>query len=403
VRDPVESSGAILVQRMSRWRRIVLGWDPLEWSVVDRSLLVCALMLPFSVGYWILDELVVRNHALAPYYDFAFLAGFQRVLLGYVIGWAALIAAGVWLRKRPWPAAETVHVWLAIQLYSWGNAIGAVCAGPVTTPHVIVLVGGVAVGFFLFEPAVVIAGMTAATSIIFAGFVANALGWMPYAPLLASAPYVDGKASAWWIGHEALVAAASCAALVTLFAYLTTRLRDRERRLHDAARTDPLTGVANRRRFLEVFTREFERARRYGTPLACVILDLDHFKQINDRYGHIVGDRVLVAAAHAFKGSLRAPDTIARWGGEEFVVLLPQTDLTGAESLAERCRRSLEDVLVTAAGGERVSVTVSVGVAGYPAPAFDSPDALLKSADDALYRAKSAGRNRVVTIPPPVA
>jgi diguanylate cyclase (GGDEF)-like protein len=402
VHDPVESSGAILVQRVSRWRRIVLGWDPLEWSVVDRSLLVCVLMLPFSAGYWVLDELVARRHELAPYYDFAFLAVFQRVLGGYVLGWGALLVAGLWLRRRAWPAGATVHVWLTIQLYSWGNAIGAVCAGPVTTPHVIVLVGGVAVGLFLFEPAVVVAGMAAATLIIFAGFFANAMGWMTYAPLLASPPYVDGRASAWWIVHESIVAAAASLALVALFAYLTTRLRDRERRLHEAARTDPLTGVANRRRFLEVFTREFERARRYGTALACVILDLDHFKKINDQFGHIVGDRVLVAAAQAFKASLRATDTIARWGGEEFVVLLPQTDVAGAEAVAERCRQSLEEV-VLAAGGERISVTVSVGVAGYPQPAFDSPDALLKSADDALYRAKSGGRNRVVSIPPPVA
>jgi diguanylate cyclase (GGDEF)-like protein len=188
-------------------------------------------------------------------------------------------------------------------------------------------------------------------------------------------------------------------ALITLFAYLTARLRDRERRLRDLAWTDPLTGVSNRRRFLELFAVEFERAKRYGEELSCVMLDLDHFKGVNDRYGHLVGDRVLVAAADAFRSSLRAADVIARWGGEEFAVLLPHTDLAGAQAVAERCRRALEDVVVQA-GAARVGITVSVGVAGFPDARLDGPDALMRSADDALYQAKSSGRNCVVSVRP---
>jgi diguanylate cyclase (GGDEF)-like protein len=302
------------------------------------------------------------------------------------------------MRRRA-PRGERAFVWVTIQLYSIGNAVAAVCAGPVTTPHVIVLVGGVAVGFFLFEPRAVIEGMLAAFLVVAAGLVAMAAGWMRYAPMLASAPYVDGHISGWWVGVMGMVSATAGLALVTLFAYVTARLRDRERRLYDAARTDPLTGTANRRRFLEVIDAELARAKRYGTELSCVLLDLDHFKGINDRYGHIVGDRVLVAAAEAFRAGLRAQDLIARWGGEEFVLLLPQTSLEGAEAVGERCRRSLEDVTVRS-GDDRVGVTVSVGVATYPHPSLPDADALLRFADEALYRAKSCGRNRVVSIPP---
>ena len=396
--DPIVTSGVVQLER-SRWRRAFVEWDPLERSVTDRCMLVAWLMLPFSAGYWLLDEVVLLRPDIAPYYDFAFLASFQHVLAGFVLAWVALLALGPWFRKRA-PRGERALVWVTIQLYSIGNAVAAVCAGPVTTPHVIVLVGGVAVGFFLFEPRDVVSGMVAAFLVIAASIVGMLEGWMPYAPLLARAPYEGGHVSTWWIALTGVVTAAAGLALVTLFAYLTARLRDRERRLNEAARTDPLTGVANRRRFLEVFTHEFERSRRYGSSLSCVILDLDHFKSINDRYGHAVGDKVLVAAADAFRRSLRVADSIARWGGEEFVLLLPQTNQEGAEAVADRCRRSLEDVRVTTDQGA-VGVTVSLGVATYPHPHLQSPDALLRRADEALYEAKKGGRNRVVSIPPP--
>jgi diguanylate cyclase (GGDEF)-like protein len=395
--DPIVTSGIVAV-RPSRFRRFVLGWNPLERSVTDRCLLVAWLMLPFSAGYWALGEVALLRPSLAPYYDFNVLASFQHCLAVFVLAWAAILALGAWLRRLP-ARGERTLVWFTIQLYSFGNAVGAVCAGPVTTPHVIVLVGGVAVGFFLFEPRDVARGMLTAFLVIASSCVGMLAGKMHYAPLLASAPYVDGHVSAFWIAVNGTVAAAAGLALVTLFAYLTARLRDRERRLQDAARTDSLTGVSNRRRFLEVFTSEFERAKRYRSELSCVILDLDHFKGVNDRFGHIVGDRVLVAAADAFRRSLRKPDTIARWGGEEFVLLLPETSLEGAEAVAERCRHTLEEVSIPV-DGERVGITVSIGVATYPHPLFESPDALLRSADEALYRAKSSGRNRVVSIPP---
>jgi diguanylate cyclase (GGDEF)-like protein len=222
-------------------------------------------------------------------------------------------------------------------------------------------------------------------------------GVIPYAPLLARAPYVDGHVSGWWLFAMSVISVAAGLALVTLFVYLTARLRDREARLHEIARTDPLTGVSNRRRFLEVFAVEFERAQRYGGELSCVMLDLDHFKSINDRYGHVVGDRVLVAAAEAFRSSLRTADVIARWGGEEFALLLPHTNLAGAQAVAERCRRTLEEAVIATEGVE-VGVTVSVGVSGFPGDGLDSPDSLMRSADAALYEAKSRGRNRVVSV-----
>ena len=160
------------------------------------------------------------------------------------------------------------------------------------------------------------------------------------------------------------------------------------------ASTDGLTDLANRRHFEETLASEISRAERFGGSLALVLADLDDFKQVNDRYGHQAGDDVLREFAAVLRDTVRDIDLAARYGGEEFAVLLPQTDLEGAERLAERLRQSMATRRLTVEPGETVRVTASFGVAAFP----DSPTpaALFAAADEALYRAKSAGKNCVV-------
>jgi len=158
--------------------------------------------------------------------------------------------------------------------------------------------------------------------------------------------------------------------------------------------TDELTGLANRRRFMEVLDLELKRADRFHSPLALVLADLDDFKLVNDRFGHQTGDDVLRALSGVFRASLRDVDLPARLGGEEFAVLLPETDVIGAEGLAERLRSELAALEVRGPGAEPLHVTASFGVALYPDAG--SGDELLTLADSALYAAKAAGKNRVV-------
>lgn len=162
-----------------------------------------------------------------------------------------------------------------------------------------------------------------------------------------------------------------------------------EERLKQLATTDTLTGICNRRHFDEELEHEINRAARHSSPLSLILFDVDHFKRVNDTFGHQTGDQVLAQLAGAVGGSIRTTDLFARWGGEEFIVLMPGSDLNAAHLLAEKLRMALEKQPFSDVG----QVTCSFGVAEY-APG-DDMDALMKKADRCLYQAKASGRNRV--------
>ena len=170
-------------------------------------------------------------------------------------------------------------------------------------------------------------------------------------------------------------------------------------RLREALRTqsikDPLTGLYNRRYLTEMLDREIRRAVRAEQPLGILILDLDHFKKFNDTYGHDAGDTVLREAASFLTRSIRVEDIVCRFGGEEFVIILPTADLSSAHARAERIRSKLRELTVMHQGQSLGMITISVGVATLPMHGT-SPKELLEAADAALYRAKRDGRDRVV-------
>lgn len=170
----------------------------------------------------------------------------------------------------------------------------------------------------------------------------------------------------------------------------TLELRNANAELNRLATTDGLTGIWNRRHLEQAVAREMARARRYGEPLALVMFDIDHFKSINDRHGHLVGDRVLIELAERVRHQLRASDVLARWGGEEFAILMPHCSARAATGLAEKLRLALMSQPFPTAG----IITTSFGVAEYQP--LETRDDWFTRADNALYAAKEAGRNRVV-------
>ena len=174
----------------------------------------------------------------------------------------------------------------------------------------------------------------------------------------------------------------------------SARLRETSAEFEQQAATDMLTGLANRRAFYDRLDAEFRRSRRYGRPLSVLMIDLDHFQQVNDRHGHVVGDLVLAAVARLVREHVRESDMAARYGGEELVVMLPETDGVHAAAMAERLRSVIRDHDFEV-GDDGSPLTISAGVAAFPdCEPRDGAD-LVRLADEALYRAKAAGRDRV--------
>jgi len=178
-------------------------------------------------------------------------------------------------------------------------------------------------------------------------------------------------------------------------------LEDAYARMEQLAITDHVTGLYNRHHFFAFAQHFYEEARRYGLPLSCLMLDVDHFKAINDRHGHIFGDHVLKTIAERLKANTRRADVLARYGGEEFVLVTPSTDLRTAQILGERIRVAIERQPMTL-GHETANVTASIGISGTELVSKGPFEDLLHSADQALYTAKRTGRNRsVVSSPEP--
>ena len=170
-------------------------------------------------------------------------------------------------------------------------------------------------------------------------------------------------------------------------------LKEMLARTEALAITDPLTGLFNRRRFEVMLDLEFKKATRYATPLSCMMIDIDHFKAVNDTYGHAVGDMVIKDVALLIQQGIRDIDTACRWGGEEFVVLSPMTTMDNDLHPAQRILKSVAEHVFAGMGDKKT--TISIGVADLSGSGIDSADKLVQTADKALYEAKKKGRNRV--------
>ena len=164
--------------------------------------------------------------------------------------------------------------------------------------------------------------------------------------------------------------------------------------LHQLSITDSLTGLHNRKHIMDLFSQEMARSIRYGHSVAILMIDIDYFKKVNDTYGHQTGDRVVSQLAGSLMESARECDYVGRYGGEEFLIVLPHSNIESGAALAERIRHNISKLQIPA-GGNQISVTVSIGVSGYPIGGSDM-ESIIREADDALYKAKAGGRNCIV-------
>lgn len=220
------------------------------------------------------------------------------------------------------------------------------------------------------------------------GFMARAVG------ALSGAMTVTSITASDQIQATIFLVATITIMLISLGLVLMTKERADARNL-SLALEDELTGLGNRRAILEQLAHHLAQARRSSRPLAVMVLDVDHFKRINDQHGHLSGDKALRDIAACLKERLRAQDILGRWGGEEFIIVLPDTEEAGAIQLAEQLRVAVERTRFSALDGQAFALTVSIGVHALRTGYDDERDDMIGAADRALYRAKDKGRNRV--------
>lgn len=367
----------------------------LEWPAVEKGLLLLFWILPLYVQYLLWATYV----HLRPDRDRLIHVEVSRMAMA-VQACLFLIAVcialwGVWLRRRRpdyLPFQHVVLQFFGISLVLVSYPIGTMsfCAG-------VVLLGTPIFGFILLDRVAVWMAALVALTLLAGLSYATVLGTLPYAPVVV--PPTDQASRLFWLNSTFFFAAPFLIFITVMADQLLGWWRDREERIRQLSRTDALTGLHNRRSILELYERALSAAARESAPLAVVILDLDHFKRINDTWGHPVGDRVLQAAAAVLREQVRAGDLVGRYGGEEFMVVLPGADSHAAVRVMERCRLALAAMVLQADGGEPVPVSASFGVVVGTGLAPSEAGRLIHRADEALYEAKSAGRNRVQLAP----
>lgn len=326
----------------------------------------------------------------------------QGLHVGTLIGLQALLVLctvinltiGFRLWPRCWqdePADDaSVLVCLNIGLAFTALAIGA---GTFTAGTNLILVGVLAIGLMLFELRPMVIAYVVCVGVMLVHEGAVLLGNASYAPVLSAGVFVDGRATWWFMAWRQYVLYIGSAALVGLLLLLFARLDRLHENLTRLSYTDGLTGLANRRRFMEVLESELVRQSRSANELCLLLIDADHFKDINDHHGHHAGDAVLREVAAILMASVRAPaDLPARLGGEEFAVVLPDTRVDEARRVAERLREQVATHVFDDRDA-RLRVTISIGLVAARGLNLGT---LLQRADEALYRAKQTGRNRVV-------
>jgi diguanylate cyclase (GGDEF)-like protein len=364
----------------------------IDWPELDRALALLGFCLLYAVlaafTLWALP-----HTSTAPYLDPEVLElSFDLNTIAGIF-WLGLLAIGMYARRNQRPYRYIL--WLLAASYAVFFSTVMYILGLYTTPLWLMLASGLMLALLLLDRVIVHSAALLAAFTLMLLSLGEHTRFLPHAPLFKHPPYTPtGALDPTW---NAAMTFASWALLLIIWGIgdsLVTRWRQREESLKKLSTIDSLTGLANRRHFMEVMRRECGRSERTGRPISLLMCDADHFKRVNDDHGHSAGDEVLIGLAQVLSEGVREfTDLVGRLGGEEFAVLLPDADLAVAISVAERIRKAAE-ARVFEVEGTKFSVTFSVGAASSNSVGTD-PSALLHVADVMLYRSKKSGRNRV--------
>ena len=375
-------------------RSLLPTGSPFGWNARGRALYVQFLTA-------LLMSIVTISFAFADGWPFvlasadpAALARTSQLCIGAWIFWVALY---LWTWRRPNRNGNGYSWLLSATIAAHVITGSATCyaLGPYSAASGLITVAALLLGMVLLRRRYLWLAVLGWFVSMVAMHFASVAGWLPFHGLF------EGSLSSGDLeevaAERAVAAALIYIPLAIVMDHLISVWRQDERSLFEAAQFDALTGAYARGFAVSLMQRALSKAIDEAKPLAVLMVDLDHFKRVNDAYGHPLGDVVLARTTRAIQSMLRADDIVGRFGGEEFVVLLPGADLRQAMGAAERCRAAIEAMEIPEV--PHLSVTASVGVAGFPEHG-DGLDELLRRSDRAMYSAKARGRNRVESAGP---
>ncbi|MGM0563133.1 MAG: GGDEF domain-containing protein [Pseudomonadota bacterium] len=368
--------------------------EVLDWGVIQKSQFIYAWIAEIAI--WLAILLAFITYASVVPIDGlhkGHIEGAFKVILAVPV--VSLIAFAIGFKLPPTARSEAVYSHICIQFYVAINVILAYYTGIFSVVAGIAFAGGSITGFILFPSRVVFAGLITGAVASAGLLVLSAFNAIEYAPLLDHNAGEAWRSPAWQVLIVG-ICLPYLGLLISMNSSAIRRWQAREAEVLFLSSTDPLTGVANRRQLLERLDLEIRRAIRLKAPLSVLMVDIDHFKVVNDDYGHLCGDEALRCAARIFEEQTRDMDLVGRYGGEEFAIVLPNTSSEEALPIAERCRQALEQTPVDCEDGTRLSLTASIGLASL-IESDENADHILARADEVLYLAKEQGRNRVMS------
>jgi diguanylate cyclase (GGDEF)-like protein len=355
--------------------------------------MVCWIVVPV---FALLALWALASHFLAPEQD-VFRHEMMLPTAGYasacILFWLLMGFWGLRLDQRQ----DTSPGYTSLTL--WGYTLTSVSAcyliGTLNVVTGLVMMGAPMLGLILFSIRQVLVVFVAGLMMMLGLSLLSALQVIPYAPILNPQQAASAHLSLYWTICLMLAGGSYVIYQTVIMSAMVRAWHSREQDIRTLSQTDALTGVSNRRHILEMLDHVLTSQRSADSPVSVLMVDIDHFKRINDEHGHLIGDQALTAAASALRDCLRQGDMIGRYGGEEFLIILPGTRNDHALEIAERCRKAISALVIHAAH-QALPLTASVGLACRLLGDITSSDHVIHLADEAMYEAKKTGRNRVV-------
>ena len=359
-----------------------------NWTLLNKTMLILSLSIFINLFMLAWDLFVLYQPQFYPWVNLAVIHTHLSLGMIFMSVFIGLLLLCHFCSQQRW--VEKFMPMLSVQLFTLVLLIHGYFVGSFSPATMVGYVGWACVGLILFDRKIIYCALAPATIVLLLLNYLSTFAGLPYAPLFNMEPMNQTVMHPFWVMSMFFFLVPLMLVCLFLFEILLSQWRIREATIATLSRIDPLTNVMNRRSI----ANQLEQLHQQRKALySVVLLDLDHFKNINDQFGHSMGDQVLVNVAKCLANNLRDRDMIGRFGGEEFILLLPNTTTAQAQSVAERCRLAISHLNFITEYQQEFSVSASFGISS--SVSADEPHLIISQADQALYAVKADGRNQV--------